>query len=297
MRRLRRWVSWAALPSILFGAILLPTFAKDKDRPNLVHGLWVWDTFSVLQEPGSREKLLDFCQSQGINEVYISASHLGSDEGNRQATDLIASLHQYNIRVEALFGNAEADQPGVSRNRLLDHVVDVIQFNLRYPRSQFDGIHLDIEPQQRRENKGLKFMGHLVETYRKARELAEPAHMTVNADIAPRFFRAGRKERKKLFSAVPRLTLMLYDLSAPQDGKTAEQKAARLRRASQDALDRAYRDLHGDGLAKLGIALDAPDYGQLLPGMLQSLDSAYHNNPHYLGWARHSYNDYLRAAR
>ena len=46
-------------------------------------------------------------------------------------------------------------------------------------------------------------------------------------------------------------------------------------------------------LAKMGIGLRTPDYGELLPDMLQSLDEAYRGNPHYLGWARHSYNDYL----
>ena len=39
-----------------------------------------------------------------------------------------------------------------------------------------------------------------------------------------------------------------------------------------------------------------PDYDALLPRMLQILDEANGTNPHYLGWARHSYNDYLKAA-
>ena len=46
-------------------------------------------------------------------------------------------------------------------------------------------------------------------------------------------------------------------------------------------------------LAKLAIALRTPDYGPLLPQMLASLDAANRRNPHYLGRARHSYNDVL----
>jgi hypothetical protein len=44
------------------------------------------------------------------------------------------------------------------------------------------------------------------------------------------------------------------------------------------------------------IGLRTPDYGPLLSRMLLTLDEANGTNPHYLGWARHSYNDHLRAA-
>ncbi len=45
------------------------------------------------------------------------------------------------------------------------------------------------------------------------------------------------------------------------------------------------------------IALRTPDFGGLLPQMLKKLDDANRAKPHYLGWARHSYNDYLNAKR
>jgi hypothetical protein len=44
------------------------------------------------------------------------------------------------------------------------------------------------------------------------------------------------------------------------------------------------------------IALRTADYGELLPQLFKRLDEANRANPHYLGWARHSYNDYLNAA-
>jgi len=297
MRSWGRWLSLWILWGIASVALSQPALAKTTEQPGLVHGLWVWGTLSVLGEPGSGERLRDFCRSEGVNEVYVSAVQLGSEAEDRRISDLIAMLHQTNIRVEALFGNAEADQPGKSRDRLLDHIWDVIDFNRRNPETRFDGIHLDIEPQQRPETKGIKFMPHLVETYRKVRELADPAHMTVNADIPVRLLRADRKERKKLFSAIPRLTLMLYEVSRPGDGQSPEQKATKLRHASQEALDMAYHGLHGGKLAKLSIALNSPDYGDLLPTMLKNLDVANRSNSHYLGWARHSYNAYLRTAR
>jgi hypothetical protein len=50
-------------------------------------------------------------------------------------------------------------------------------------------------------------------------------------------------------------------------------------------------------LAKLVIGLRTPDYGELLPRMLNTLDEANRENQRYGGWARHSYNDYLKAAQ
>jgi len=90
---------------------------------------------------------------------------------------------------------------------------------------------------------------------------------------------------------------MMYELSSPDDGKTADQKAEGAEKNSKKFLDMAYDGLSDRNLAKMAIALRTPDYGALLPQMLQKLDQSNGANPHYLGWARHSYNDTLQAAR
>jgi hypothetical protein len=41
------------------------------------------------------------------------------------------------------------------------------------------------------------------------------------------------------------------------------------------------------------IGLRTPDYGKELPVMLEALDEANSGDPHFLGWARHSYDDQL----
>ena len=58
----------------------------------------------------------------------------------------------------------------------------------------------------------------------------------------------------------------------------------------------AYDGLRTPDLAKMVIGLRTPDYGELLPKILASLDAANGSNPHYAGWARHSYNDALQEA-
>jgi hypothetical protein len=100
-----------------------------------------------------------------------------------------------------------------------------------------------------------------------------------------------------LMSSLPRLTLMLYEVSSPNDGDTPSQQEEKIRAASQKFLDLAYEGLNDPKLAKMIIALRTPDYGPLLPQMLKTLDDVHRANPHYAGWARHSYNDYLKQSQ
>jgi hypothetical protein len=254
--------------------------------------MWVWKTASVLQAPGSVQTLGDFCKTAGLNEVYVSFS---SKEGmEARLVNLVAVLHRDDVRVEALFGNAEGDKPGKPRDALLELVRGVVAFNERHPKEKFDGIHLDIEPHQREENKGtgnLRFLPDLIETFRAVRQIAEPAGMTLNVDVPNKVLKADVEQRKALLKSTPRITLMLYELSKPGDPKAAE----KLRKASERYLAMTYEGLENEpGLAKLAIALRTPDYEEQLGEMLKSLDAVFAANGHYLGWARHSYNDVLR---
>jgi hypothetical protein len=137
----------------------------------------------------------------------------------------------------------------------------------------------------------------LANAFRAVRAVAEPAQMTVNADIQNKLLKGDPGERRMLLTSVPRVTLMMYELSSPGDGESLEQKAERVQKTSQNFLDMAYDGLDEGNLAKMAIALRTPDYGELLPRMLKKLDDTNRANPHYLGWARHSYNDDLKTAR
>jgi hypothetical protein len=125
----------------------------------------------------------------------------------------------------------------------------------------------------------------------------EPAHLTVNADIQNKLLKGSLAQRRLLLSSLPRLTLMLYELGSPSDGESVEQQKEKLQNASHKFLDMAYADLPGPNLAKMVIALRTPDYRELLPKMLNTLDESNRQNQHYGGWARHSYNDYLKAGK
>ena len=269
------------------GAILLGVLASvplaAQNAP--VHGLWVWKSASVLAPPGAAEKLRDFCRSQGINEVYVALPAGGA----AALAHPIAVLHRSHIRVEALLSSTDADERGEHRQKLLDRVRAIVEFN-RGSTERFDGIHLDIEPQQRPENKGpgnLAFLAGLVQVYREVRALAEPAQLTVNADIQNKLLKGTLAERRMLLTSLPRLTLMLYELSSANE--------AELRVTSRKFLDMAYNGLEDRNVARIAVGLRTPDYGDRLPAMLQVLDDENRDDSHYLGWSRHSYNDVLPA--
>lgn len=292
------------IAAVSFALFAVPASFSRPDQPPAsapaVHGLWVWKSASVLAEPHAAEALLNFCTAENINEVYIAISERSAVAEESQLVHLIALLHRSNIRAEALLSSEDADLPGKHRETLLRHVQEIVQFNQRHAGERFDGIHLDIEPQQRLENKGpgnLRFLPGLVEALRAVRAVAEAARMTVNADIQNKLLKGDLTQREMLLSAAPRVTLMMYELSSPGDGDSAEQQAEKVQESSRKFLDLAYAGLTGGNLAKMVIALRTPDYGQLLPQMLKRLDDANRGNPHYLGWARHSYNNSVNSAQ
>ena len=135
---------------VLFVTFSLSATAAEDPR---VHGLWVWKNPPVVDAPQGAEKLRDFCQSQGINEVYVSVSANGDAAQKGRVAHLIALLHRSHIRVEALLSSENANEPGKHREKLLEHARVIVQFNRSHSADRFDGIHLDIEPQQRPENK------------------------------------------------------------------------------------------------------------------------------------------------
>jgi hypothetical protein len=286
----------------VFAAAMWFTLARSATaQETFVHGLWVWKTPVLLDLPARGEALRDFCRSEHIDEVYLSfTSQNGGAAEEIEIGKLIALLHRSHIRVEALLSSDNADQPGKHRDKLLAHVNEVLAFNRTHPHERFDGIHLDVEPQQRQENKGpgnLGFLPDLLDTYRAVRVLAEQDQMTVNADIPNKFLKGNLDQRRRLMSSLPRLTLMLYELSSPGDGESTAAQADKLRQAGKKFLDMAYQGLSGSQLAKISIGLRYPDYGDQLPNMLKTVQESSSGNPHYLGWAWHSYNDVPQTAR
>jgi hypothetical protein len=290
-------ISLSVISAIAWIALPLSTVHARANNTASVHGLWVWKGPTVVSGAHGAALLRDFCRAQGVYEVYVSVSEAGQMMSPDQMAGMIGTLHRANIRVEALFSSENADEGGPHLEKLLDRVRTIVQFNRSHGAQRFDGIHLDIEPQQRPENKGpgnLRFLPGLVDAYLAVRSISEPARLTVNADIQNKILKGTVDQRRQLFGSVPRVTLMMYEVSTANDGDSVAQKAEKAEAASKKFLEMAYDGLGDEPhLAKMNIGLRTPDYGAELPQMLQALDDANRANPHYLGWARHSYNDTL----
>jgi hypothetical protein len=180
----RVFVSWARI-WILFGAFHL--YAAAGNAADFVHGLWLWKSQAVLEAPHSANALLKFCESESINEVYVSVAAnppTMAVSNEQQIAHLIALLHRSSIRVEALLSSVDADQPGQPRHKLIGRVQGILRF---------------------------RFLPDLASTYRAVRVLAGPAGMTVNVDIPVKYLKEEIDERRMLLSAMPRLPLMLYE--------------------------------------------------------------------------------------
>jgi hypothetical protein len=288
MRRRRLWTLGSRLGSVL-------SLASTSAENSSIRGLGVWKSPSVLDAPRGAETLRDFCQSEGINEVYVSFPAREDASLEHHFAHLISLLHRSQIRVEALLNSPNADEAGKPREKLLGTVREVAAFNRNHPAARFDGIHLDIEPQQRLENKGsvnLAFLSGLVDAYRAVREQADREGLSVNADFQEKLLKGTLAERRMVLTSLQRLTLMFYEVNSP-GGASATQQTEKLRSPSQDILKSAYDGLNDSQMAQMVIGLRTPDYGDLLPQMLRTLGETNRTNPHYRGWARHSYNDYL----
>jgi hypothetical protein len=283
-----------AISALLVLGLLI--HAQAADAP--IHGLWVWKTSTILVTPGSAEALRDFAKAHEINEVYVSVSSRDPLTAGSATVELLKMLHQSAIRVEALLDSIDADKAGAPREALLAKARAIVAFNAtQTAATRFDGIHLDVEPQQRAENKGpgnLQFLPGLIDAFRDVHVIAGPVHLTVNADVANKVLKADAAQRRAMLTSVDRVTLMLYELSSPNDGKSPESKVEKLQHAAERYLDMTYDGLNDGHLAPMVIGLRTADYTDRMPAMLATLQAQQSKNAHYTGWAWHCYNDLFK---
>jgi hypothetical protein len=66
-------------------------------------------------------------------------------------------------------------------------------------------------------------------------------------------------------TSLPRLTLMLYELSNRSNGASPAAQADKIRQASENYFNMAYQGLSEAHLAKMAIGLRTPDYQSQMP--------------------------------
>lgn len=116
--------------------------------------MWLWQTENIVTSPSEQQRLLTFCKTQGITDLFLQIPYEAKEEDGQWQIlwnpllihPLIAQLHQAGVKVHALDGD-----PRFALREWHGRVIAVIQSIIRYNRDRstqerFDGIRYDIEP-------------------------------------------------------------------------------------------------------------------------------------------------------
>ena len=104
------------------------------NTPNSCTGVWWWDDDLDI------EPYLSFASDNDINEIYYCTSKF-----NEKTSNFIKHANSQNIKVFWLAGEYQWLD---NEAKLIDQIEDYIEYQQSFPSTQFNGIHLDIEPHQ-----------------------------------------------------------------------------------------------------------------------------------------------------
>ncbi|MDA2923639.1 hypothetical protein MYX65_03110 [Acidobacteria bacterium AH-259-L09] len=120
----------------------------------LKKAMWLWETEKIVTSPNEQQRLLTFCKTQGITDLFSQIPYEAKEEKGQWEIlwnpllirPLISQLHQVGVKVHALDGDprfALREWHG----RVIATIQSIIQYNReRPPQERFDGIRFDIEP-------------------------------------------------------------------------------------------------------------------------------------------------------
>ncbi len=140
------------------------TTNRDAEIPTAVGGeepgrslrqaMWVWETPAVTSSPDARRRLVQFCRTQGITDLFVQLPYQARRVEERwtiswdrdRLRPLIADLHAAGVTVHALDGDPRF---GLTEwhGQVIATIQSIVEYNRESPPAQrFDGIRHDIEP-------------------------------------------------------------------------------------------------------------------------------------------------------
>ena len=134
---------------------VIPT-ARGREEPgrSLRLAMWLWETPAVTSGSDARRRLVQFCRTEGITDLFLQLPYTAEHVDERwtiswdreRLRPLIADLHMAGVTVHALDGD-----PRFGLSEWHGQVVATIQSIIEYnrgslPSERFDGIRYDIEP-------------------------------------------------------------------------------------------------------------------------------------------------------
>ena len=133
----------------------IPTAGKGEEPGrSLRRALWLWETPAVTSGPDARRRLVQFCRTEGITDLFLQLPYEAERvaEGwtiswdRERLRPLIADLHAAGVTVHALDGDPRFSLPEW-HGRVIATIQSITEYNRESPPTErFDGIRYDIEP-------------------------------------------------------------------------------------------------------------------------------------------------------
>jgi len=169
----------------------------------LKKALWLWETEKILANPIAQQRLITFCKSQGVTDLFLQIPYKAKKEKGKWAILwdsskfrlLIAELHGADTKVHALDG-----EPRFALKEWHGRVIATIQSIIQYnrdvaPQERFDGIRYDIEPYLIPSFAGVRkeaILNQYLSLLKSSQSLARKANLTFGVDIP--FWLDGRNK-------------------------------------------------------------------------------------------------------
>ena len=156
--------------------------------------MWLWETEKIVTNAEEQQKLMTFCNTQGITDIFLQIPYEAKKEkeeweilwDSSKVRPLIAGLHQAGVMVHALDGDprfALEEWHG----QVVATIQSIIQYNRRVtPQERFDVIRYDIEPYLLHNFAGVQkeaILKQYLSLLKVSQSLAKNANLTFGVDI------------------------------------------------------------------------------------------------------------------
>ena len=133
----------------------IPTAGRaEEPGRSLRQAMWLWETPAVTSDPDARRRLVRFCRTQGITDLFLQLPYEAERVDERwtiswdreRLRPLIADLHAAGVTVHALDGDPRFSL-SEWHGRVIATIRSITEYNRESPPAErFDGIRHDIEP-------------------------------------------------------------------------------------------------------------------------------------------------------
>ena len=187
----------------------IPTAASaEEPGGSLRRAMWLWETPAVTSGPDARRRLVQFCRTEGITDLFLQLPYEAERVDERwtirwnreRLRPLIVELHAAGVTVHALDGDPRFGLPEW-HGQVIATIESIVEYNRESPPAErFDGIRYDIEPYLLPGFGGVRrtqIMQQYLTIVAASRALAAQAGLVYGVDI-PAWF----DERNEFFELV-----------------------------------------------------------------------------------------------